>query len=136
MNRKLIFKLSLFGLAMAFATVFWISSKIEPYFWIAIFIFCAIKIAKTVHSKYFLHGFLVSMLNSVWITAVHIILYDQYIARHPEELAMMEKFPLPYTARISMLMFGPAIGVMSGIILGLFSIIASYLIKKKRKQSA
>ena len=34
MKWKLIFLLSLFGLAMAFATVFWIPSMIEPVFWL------------------------------------------------------------------------------------------------------
>ena len=49
MNWKLIFGLSLFGLAMAIATVFVIPSKIEPFFWLAIFIICAIVIAKGDH---------------------------------------------------------------------------------------
>jgi uncharacterized membrane protein len=44
---------------------------------------------------------------------------------------MMEKFPLPYTARIAMLLMGPIIGAISGIVLGLFSYIASRLIKRK-----
>ena len=46
MNWKLIFGLSLFGLAMAFATVFVIPSNVEPLFWLAIFIVCAVVIAK------------------------------------------------------------------------------------------
>jgi len=33
---------------------------------------------------YFLHGFLVSLVNSVCITAVHVILYPSYMATHPE----------------------------------------------------
>ncbi len=131
MNKKLIFRLSLFGLAMGIATVYFIPSNIEPVLWLAIFVFCAVVIAKKCKSKFFLHGFLVSMLNSVWITTIHIILYDKYIANHPEALAIMEKFPLPYSLRISMLMAGPAIGVMSGIILGLFSVIASMILKRK-----
>jgi len=132
MKKNLIFRLSLFGLAMGIATVYVIPSNIEPLFWFAIFVFCAVVIAKQCHSKFFLHGFLVSMLNSVWITAIHIVIYDQYIANHPDELAMMEKFPLPYSMRISMLMMGPVIGVMSGVILGLFCMIASKTIKRNR----
>ncbi len=46
MNWNLIFKLSLFGLAMGIATVYWIPSNIEPYFWLVIFIICAYAIAK------------------------------------------------------------------------------------------
>jgi hypothetical protein len=131
MNKNLIFRLSLFGLAMAFATVYFISPAVEPLLWLLIFIFCAYTVAKNCHSKFFLHGFLIGLLNSVWITGVHIILYDTYIAAHPDELQMMEKFPLPYSMRIAMLMIGPAIGAMSGVILGLFCYIASKLVKRK-----
>jgi hypothetical protein len=38
--------LSLPGLFMAFATVFFIPSKLEPAFWLPIFIFCAVARAR------------------------------------------------------------------------------------------
>jgi hypothetical protein len=134
-NRNLILGLSLFGLFMAIGTVFWISYNIEPLYWLAIFIYCAVVIARKCHSKFFLHGFLVSMMNSVWMTAAHIIFFETYIANHPQEVAMMEKFPLPYSMRISMLLTGPAFGAVSGVILGLFCIIASKTIKRKKHAS-
>lgn len=40
MDWKLIFQLSLFGLAMAVATVYVIPSNIEPVFWLVIFLIC------------------------------------------------------------------------------------------------
>jgi hypothetical protein len=55
-NWKLIFQLSLFGLAMAIATVYWIPQNVEPFFWLVIFIICAYLIAKRCSDKYFLHG--------------------------------------------------------------------------------
>ena len=36
MNNALIFKLSLFGLVMAFATVFVVPSSLEPWLWLPI----------------------------------------------------------------------------------------------------
>ena len=131
MNKKLIFQLSLFGLAMAIATVYFIPSNIEPLFWLVIFIICAYLIAKKCSSKYFLHGLFVSLLNAVWITAAHIILFDTYIANHPQEAAMMTKMPMPDSPRLMMLMTGPIIGLVSGIVLGLFAFIASKIMKKK-----
>lgn len=130
MNWKLIFSLSLFGLAMAIATVYFIPSNIEPFFWLIIFIICAWRIARVCTSKYFVHGLLVSLLNCVWITAAHIILYNTYIVNHPQEVAMMQKMPMPNAPRLMMAMMGPIIGVVSGIILGLFSLIASKMVKK------
>jgi hypothetical protein len=82
MNWKLIFGLSLFGLAMAVATVYCIPSNIEPILWLVIFLLCAYLIAKNAAGKYFLHGFLVSIVNCIWITGVHIMLSSTYLASH------------------------------------------------------
>lgn len=132
MNKKLIFQLSLFGLAMAFATVYFIPSNIEPFCWLVIFIVCAYFIAKNCTSKYFLHGLYVSLLNAVWITAVHILLFNTYISNHPKEAGMMTKMPMPDLPRLMMLVTGPIVGLISGLILGLFALIASKIMKKKQ----
>ena len=129
MNKKLIFQLSLFGLGMAFATVYFIPSNIEPLFWLAIFIFCAYLIANKCTSKFFLHGLSVSLLNAVWITAVHIILFDTYVTNHAEEDKMMSDMPI--SPRVMMLLTGPLVGLISGLILGLFAFIAAKIQKKK-----
>src|SRR4051794_2530993 len=121
MNWKLIFNLSMFGLAMGIATVYFIPSNIEPFLWLVIFIICAWVIAKRCSGKYFLHGLMVSMVNSVWITAAHIILFSTYIANHPQEATMMEKMPMFASAKVTMAIIGPVVGLVSGIILGLFS---------------
>ncbi len=131
MNKKLIFQLSLFGFAMAFATVYFIPSKIEPFCWLAIFGLCAYIIARNCNEKYFLNGLFVSLLNAVWITAAHIILFDSYIANHPQEAEMMAKMPLPDSPRLMMLATGPIVGLISGVVLGLFSLLASKIFKKK-----
>ena len=129
LNFKLILQLSLFGLAMAIATVFVIPSNIEPLFWLVIFIVCAVVIARRCAGKRFLHGFAVSLANCVWITSFHILLFSSYLARHPQEAAMMKTMPLPDSPRLMMLMTGPVVGVVSGIVLGLFAFIASKLVK-------
>jgi hypothetical protein len=128
MNKKLIFQLSLFGLAMAFATVYFIPSNIEPLCWLAIFIVCAYLIAKNCTEKYFLNGLCVSLVNAVWITAIHILLFDTYIANHQQEAAMMTKMPIPDSPKLMMLMTGPVVGLISGLVLGLFAFIASKII--------
>lgn len=130
MNWKLIFGLSLFGLAMAVATVFVIPSNIEPIFWLAIFILCAYFIAKNAGGKYFLHGFVLSLANCVWITAAHVLLFSTYIVNHPAEAAMSQQMPMPEHPRMMMLVMGPVIGIVFGIILGLFCWAASKMVKK------
>jgi len=129
-NSKLIFRLSLFGLAMAIATVYWIPGNVEMFFWLPIFIFCAYIIAKRAPGKFFLHGFLVSLLNCVYITTAHILFYSTYIANHPDEAAMMEKMHSSLPPQAMMAMMGPLFGIIFGIILGFFSFIAGKVVKK------
>lgn len=127
MNWKLIFQLSLFGLAMGVATVFVIPSKIEPAFWLVIFLICAYLIAKRSPGMYFLHGLLLGLANSVWITAAHVLLFDAYIARHAQEAAMMQS--MPASPRLMMALTGPVVGLISGVVLGLFALVAGKLVK-------
>ncbi len=131
MNWKLIFQLSLFGLAMAIGTVFWIPSDREPYFWLVIFVVCAMIIARRATGKFFLHGLLVSLANSVWITAFHGLWFKTYIINHPREAEMLSTTPMPAHPRIMMLLTGPVVGFISGLVLGVFAFIASKFRKRK-----
>lgn len=133
MNWKIIFQLSLFGLIMAFATVSLIPEKIEWLFWLVIFIFCAYVIARVCTSRYFLNGFMVSIFNCIWITAVHTIFYATYIKNHPDMTPANMKLPASMLnhPREVMLITGPFFGIVFGLVQGLFAFIASKIMKKK-----
>lgn len=132
MNWKIIFQLSIFGLIMSFATVSLIPEKVEPAFWVVIFAFCAYVIAKVCSGNYFWHGFLVSMVNCIWITAVHIWFRETYETHHPNMASMAADMPkyLAVHPRIAMAVMGPLFGAAFGIVLGVFSLIASRIVKK------
>lgn len=130
MNWKIIFGLSLFGLVMAFSTIYFIPSNVEIYCWLAIFVLCAYLIARYAPSRPFWHGFLVSLCNAVWVTAVHIILFDIYLANHAREARMMSKISMADHPQLMLLATGPIIGVLSGVVLGFFALIARKLVKK------
>jgi hypothetical protein len=133
MNWKIIFQLSIFGLIMAFGTVSLIPQKVEPVFWLIIFIFSSFIIAKVCTGKYFLHGFLVAILNSVWITAVHAIYLTNYTFNHPDVVDLTQR-ALPSFAvhpRQAMIIMAPIFGVMFGIILGVFSFVMAKIVNKK-----
>ena len=130
MNWKLIIGLSMLGLVMAFATVYYIPFKYEPAFWLPIFIFYAVMIVKNTSGKYFQHGFLVSMVNAVWITGVHVTLFATFIEHNPETLTFNANFPYHEHPRILMLFLGPLFGAGFGIIAGLFAFGASKIMKK------
>jgi hypothetical protein len=126
---RLIFSLSLFGLAMALATVWIIPSSVEPLCWLAIFVACAALIARRAPGRPFLHGFFTSLVNCVWITSAHILFAEPYIARHAQEAAMLQGGPLPGSPRLMMALMGPLVGIISGLVLGLLALLASKLIK-------
>jgi hypothetical protein len=132
MNWSLILKLSMFGLVMGIATVFVIPSSIEPIFWLGIFVVCAHLIAKNRPGNLFLHGLMVSLVNAVWITTAHMVFVGPYLSNHAQEAAMMANMPLPDSPRLMMLMTGPVVGLISGVVLGLFSFIAGKLTGLRR----
>lgn len=125
---KLVFLLSLFGLFMAAGTVVCIPSNVEPIMWFVIFPVCAFIISKKAEGKYFLHGLLLGLANCVWITSAHVIFSDAYLAFHPEEAAMMKTASL--SPKIMMLLTGPVIGIVSGIVFGLFSVVLNRVFRK------
>jgi len=132
MNWKLILQLSLFGLVMGVATVFFISSSVEPFCWLAVFLISAYAIARGAPGRPFLHGVYVGLANSVWVTGAHILLADQYLARHAREAAMMNSMPMPTHPRLMMALMGPVIGLVSGIVLGIFAVVATRLVRPAR----
>jgi len=131
MNWRLISQLSLFGLAMGIATVFVVQSNVEPIYWLVIFLISSYLIATRAPSRYFLHGVFVGLANSVWVTGSHLFLFHQYVANHPREVAMMASMPLKTHPRLMMLIMGPIIGLISGLVLGLFAIVARKLVSPR-----
>ena len=130
MNWKLIFQLSLLGLLMAAGTISLIPSNMEFIFWLLIFIFAAFIFAKRLPGKYFLHGFLLGLANCVWVTGAHVLFADTYMAHHHQEVAMMKNSPLANHPRVFMLIGGPIVGTLSGLVIGLFTFIASKMVKR------
>jgi len=129
MNWKLLFSLSLLGLVMAVATLYWIGPRIEPLFWLIDFVFCAWMIVRRAPGRLFLHGFVLGLLNCVWVTAAHYIWYDTYMANHPQMADMMKNSPIDL--RTMQLIVGPFIGAISGVVIGLITLLVGAIAGKK-----
>jgi hypothetical protein len=125
-NWKLIFLLSIFGFAMAIASLFGLGI-LEPVLWLAIFIIYAWLIATRAPGKYFLHGFLVSLVNSIWITAIHAGFFSVYASHNPQ---FVQAVPPGMNPRLLMIVMGPIVGAVSGVVAGLFAFIGSKIVKK------
>jgi hypothetical protein len=131
MNWKLILQLSLYGLIMAFGTVSLIPEKTEWIFWLVIFTFCAVVIARSAGGKYFQHGFALSIFNSFWITAAHTFFYNSYAVHHPDMAPGNMGLPVYFTThpRLAMVLLALPFGIVFGIFQGLFAFIASKIVK-------
>ena len=131
MNWKLVFQLSLFGLAMALGTVFLIPSSVEPLCWLVIFLLCAVLVARSCGQKLFLHGLAIGIANSAWVTVAHILFFNQYIAAHTKEAAMMKSMPMPDSPRLMMALTGPVVGIVSGVVIGILCMLAGRLVRPR-----
>jgi hypothetical protein len=131
LNKKLIFLLSLFGLGMAFLTLMRIPPYVELPIWLAIYLFSAYWIAKMASGKYFLHGFYLNMLNSAWVTSVHILFFKIYLSNHMKEAIRLAKLPLHLYPDLWLLIIGVLFGAFFGLILGLFSSLLARQLNRK-----
>lgn len=130
MNWKLILQLSLLGLTMAVGTVFFIGPTVEPYLWIVILVVSAVEIARRSGGRLFTHGVFTGLANCVWVTGAHVLFVDRYLAWHPAEAAQMAQLPMPDSPRLMMLAVGPAVGLISGGVIGIFAVLAGRLVKR------
>jgi hypothetical protein len=133
MNWKLVLPLSLFGLAMGLGTAFFIPAKVEPVCWLVIFLVCAYIIARRCPDKRFQHGIFLGLVNAVWITASHVLFFDQYLALHPEEAVLMKSMPMGDSGRTLMLLTGPVAGSISGIVIGILAALFGKVLKPSQK---
>jgi Na+/serine symporter len=132
MNWKVIFGLSMFGVAMGIGTVFVISPRFEPFFWLVIFVVSAFVIARQAPSRPFLHGFLLGIVNSVWVTAAHVIFFERYLASHAqEEETIRELHAGGVVPRVVMAVMGPAVGLISGAVMGVLAYAVAKALKSR-----
>jgi hypothetical protein len=125
-NWKLILALSLFGVVVAFLSLLRLGI-FEFVIWLAIFVLYAVIIARRAAGKYFLHGFLISIVNSVWVTAVHEAFFSTYVRNNPQ---MVQGTPPGINPRIVMIVAGPIVGAVMGVIAGSLALIASKLLSR------
>ncbi len=118
MNWPLVLLLSLFGLVMGAATVSLVPFAIEPLLWLAIFLVCAYAVARRVSGMRFLHGLTIGLINSIWVTAVHLALFNKYVIHHMAQASMMKDLLIAHSPRLTLAAVGTAIGLVSGIVIG------------------
>ncbi len=135
MNWKVLLPLSGFGIAMGCLALFGLTKGVEPILWLLIYILSALVIAKRAGPKYFLHGFLLGVLNGIWVTLIHAYFFDTYILHNPEMLEQYQKIPQSINPRVMMFIIGPLIGAVTGVVAGLLAILAARIFRRNPNPS-
>ena len=132
MNWKQILILSSLGLLMSFVTVYWVSAKVEPFLWLIVFFYSAYRLVSNIEKRSFLHGFYLGLINCVWMTVIHIALSGTYLSNHPKEAAQFLKLQSQTGATITtwVLLTNITAGILSALVLGLFTLMAAAYIKR------
>lgn len=123
MNWKLVLALSAFGPAMGLASTWGFTHNVEWAFWIAIFLLCAVTIARNVVTRHFRHGLLVGCIGGSLSPLVQAALFTTYAAHNPPLVT-------PLAPRTFLLVVTPFIGVLSGLLQGLLAWAAGKLLKR------
>lgn len=131
MNWKIILTLAFFGIAMGTASLFGLTERIEPLLWLFIAFFAAYWIAKRRAPKPFLHGLLSAVAMGVCNSLVQAAFFDMYRANNPTAAKGFSQIPDAIPGRYFILLIGPAIGLTYGLVVGLFAVIASKMLRKR-----
>jgi hypothetical protein len=117
MNWTVIILLSSFGLAMGLLSIKGYTQKVEPFLWLLFGVIASLVLSKNVDNKTFLHALIIGlfwgMLNGITQSAF----FDQYLANNTnlKERFKQSSFMRP---RYFVLVTGPIIGLITGLVLG------------------
>ena len=135
MKWTLILRLSAIGFMLALGSIFFISPNLEPLLWLAVFIYYAYAIGNGTRTLRFWHGLLLGILSSAWVVAMHQIFLSRYLAGHPREVQMIDEVHaagLAVSGPLIMSVTGLMVGVLEGIVIGVFAIVAGMMANPKR----
>ena len=131
MNWKLIFGLAVFGVLMGFLSLFGYTQGIEWLLWFVIALVCSVFIGKMLSGKYFLTGLLVGLLYGIFNSIVQSIFFAAYVSHNARAAEGFGPIPGGLDPRFFVLIAGPFIGLLYGLVLGLFAWLTGKIFKKQ-----
>lgn len=132
MNWKLILLLSLTGILSGLANVYLVPAKYSALIEMPVSLFCAYILARAQDRRYFLHGLAVGTISAVLATATRLVLLQQYLGHQPADALQYTKMAQEAhgTVAQAIIMMGVFFTIVSGIVVGLFSLAAGKIINK------
>jgi hypothetical protein len=117
MNRVLILLLSPVGIIMGLLSIKGYTQKMEPFLWLLFGIITALVLSRNTDNKTFLHALFIGLFWGVLNGVTHSVFFDQYLANNTnlQERFKQSTFIQP---RYFVLVTGPVIGLITGLVLG------------------
>jgi hypothetical protein len=135
MNWRLIFVLSLFSVPMGLASVLGLTRGYEWLVWLLVGLYCAFRFARSTRNELFLHGFYLGIIVGVFSTAIQAIFVSTYLSNNPRMVEALNSLPQGLHPALVVLIMGPIIGAVSGIIFGVFAVIAGKVIGASKRSA-
>lgn len=130
MNWPLILRLSLLSIAMGPASVLGLTRSYDWLMWLCVGVFCAWQFARKAHDELFLHGFYLGILDGIFNSTIEAVFVSTYLSNNPRMINALNAVPQGLHPALVVLIMGPIIGTVSGIIFGVLAVIAGKLVRQ------
>jgi hypothetical protein len=134
MNWKIIFLLSSFGVLMGISSVFGLLQDIEWILWILTGVVSAAIMGRFVKKRHFSHGFYLGLLNVLLATSIQVIFFKEFLSNNSRFAERLESISISMEERVFFLLLAPAVGILSGLVLGTMTFTAAKFISAASEQ--
>ena len=131
MKWKTILLLSLFGILMGLNSVFGIVKNIEWLLWLIIAIVSAYILNKQTKKLLVTHAVITGLFMGILNAIIQSSLFDMYLANNPE-IEGFKQWPITIEPQDFLLMAGPFMGIVYGLVIGLFALLIKKISKKRK----
>jgi cellobiose-specific phosphotransferase system component IIC len=129
MKWKTILLLSLFAILMGFISIFGIIQNLEWLLWLLIAIVSGYVLAQKTRNLLFTHAVSTGIIMGIFNAIVQSALFDTYLLNNPQ-IEGLSQWPTAIEPQYFILIAGPFIGIVYGLVIGLFALITKKVLKK------
>lgn len=122
MNWKTILLLSLFAILMGVLSVFGVIPDFEWLMWLVIAIVSGYVLNKQTKKLLFTHAVVTGIIMGVFNAVIQSVLFDTYLLTDPQ-IEGLSQWPTTIEPQYFLLIAGPFIGIVYGLVIGLFALI-------------
>lgn len=130
MNWQLILSLSLLGVVVGLVSVFGLMGSQIWLLWLCVAAFCAWQFARNTRRYLFLHGFYLGIFVGICASWVQAIFLPTYVSNNPRMAETFNNLPHSLNPALVLLIMGPIVGTVSGVVIGLLAIIAGKITRR------